>query len=398
MTSMSFSPRLSFALAALASSGAARAEPASTLPPPADILGTLRSVNGYFMQHHPDPGQPSVAPSRPGEPPKLVTRPSNLWTRAVDYEGLMALYRIDRDPRYDDYAISWGESHHWDLIGGPATIHADNQCCGQTYLDLYAQDPKPERIAELQASLQGMIADPKTDNAWWWCDALQMAMPVFARLGVLNHDPRYFEKMYALYWDAKTRQGGPGLYNPADHLWWRDRTFLPPFHEPNGRNSYWARGNGWVLTALARVLDVLPADAPHRDEYVRTFRDMAAAILPRQRPDGFWNVSLDDPDDFGGKEVTGTALFVYGFARGIQLGLLAKDDYEPAIARAWNGLAQDAVHPNGFLGYVQGTGKQPSDGQPVTYDKVPDYEDFGTGCFLLAGTEAWKLAGGIPSK
>lgn len=33
-----------------------------------------------------------------------------------------------------------------------------------------------------------------------------------------------------------------------------------------------------------------------------------------QREDLFWNCSLADPDDFGGKEVTGTSLFIYGIA------------------------------------------------------------------------------------
>ena len=46
-------------------------------------------------------------------------------------------------------------------------------------------------------------------------------------------------------------------------------------------------------------------------------------------------------------------------------------------------MVKDAVHPNGFLGYVQGTGKEPKDGQPVTYKSVPDFEDYGVGCFLL---------------
>ena len=54
-------------------------------------------------------------------------------------------------------------------------------------------------------------------------------------------------------------------------------------------------------------------------------------------------------------------------------------------------MVKEAVHPNGCLGYVQGTGKEPKDSQPVTYDKVPDFEDFGVGCFLLAGSEVYKL-------
>ena len=76
---------------------------------------------------------------------------------------------------------------------------------------------------------------------------------------------------------------------------------------------------------------------------------------------------------------------------GVRNGLLDKKTYLPVIIKAWNAMVKDAVHPNGFLGYVQGTGKEPKDSQPVTYDKVPDFEDFGTGCFLLAGSEIYKL-------
>jgi unsaturated rhamnogalacturonyl hydrolase len=50
-----------------------------------------------------------------------------------------------------------------------------------------------------------------------------------------------------------------------------------------------------------------------------------------------------------------------------------------------------SVHPDGSLGYVQGTGKEPKDSQPVSYDNKPDFEDFGLGCFLLAGSEVYKL-------
>ena len=50
-----------------------------------------------------------------------------------------------------------------------------------------------------------------------------------------------------------------------------------------------------------------------------------------------------------------------------------------------------AVHADGFLGFVQGTGKQPSEGQPVTYDHRPDFDDYGLGCLLLAGSEVYRL-------
>jgi rhamnogalacturonyl hydrolase YesR len=235
-----------------------------------------------------------------------------------------------------------------------------------------------------------LVNTPQNDD-WSWIDAIQMAMPVFARLGVLYEDERYFEKMYGMYRYTKTQHGDRGLYNPKDGLWWRDKDFDPPYTEPNGEDCYWSRGNGWVFAALARVLDVIPVDASHRKEYLHDFKTMAKALKEIQREDGFWNVSLHDPGHFGGKEATGTSLFVYGMAWGINQGILPPEDYLPVVIRGWNALYSGSVHENGFLGHVQGTGKQPSDSQPVTYDSMPNFEDFGLGCFLLAGSEVYKL-------
>ena len=89
--------------------------------------------------------------------------------------------------------------------------------------------------------------------------------------------------------------------------------------------------------------------------------------------------------------MTGTSLFTYGMAWGINNGILSKEKYLPIITKAWNAVAKESVHPNGFLGYVQGTGKEPKESQPVAYDHEPDFEDFGLGCFLLAGSEVYKL-------
>ena len=131
----------------------------------------------------------------------------------------------------------------------------------------------------------------------------------------------------------------------------------------------------------------MPKNAPHRDEYQKTYLEMMHALVPLQRSDGFWNVSLTDEDDFGGKELTGTALFVYGMAWGIRTGLLEKKIYLPIVAKATNAMLKDCVHPSGFLGWVQGTGKEPKDGQPLSYDRQQVYEDTGLGCFLMATTE-----------
>jgi unsaturated rhamnogalacturonyl hydrolase len=360
---------------------------AQDLPPAQAIIDRMRLVNGYFMREWPDPGKAIVTNQ---------SRPSNIWTRGVYYEGLMALHAIDADAAEEAYAIAWGEAHQWGLRGGPSTRSADNQCCGQTYLELYQIDPRPERLREIKSSVDAMIASDKVDD-WWWVDALQMSMPVFAKLGTIAHDPRYFEKMHALFLATRDgSRGSPALFNRRDGLWWRDRSFVPPYRDPNGADCYWSRGNGWVMEAMARVLEVIPNDAPGRDDYVQMLQAMAAAIKTVQRPDGFWNPSLHDAEHFAAKEESGTALFVAALASGIRLGLLPAAEYRPVVARAWTALATEAVHPDGFMGFVQGTGKQPSDSQPITYDRRPDFDDFGVGCFLLAGSEVARLASPAP--
>jgi len=345
------------------------------------LLKDLRLANNYFVKKWPDTGK-SIITNR--------ERPSNIWTRGVYYEGLMALHKIDPQKSYYDYAVSWGENHKWGLRNGIQTRNADDQCCGQTYIDLYLIDKKEERIKDIKASVDLMLNSDKV-NDWTWIDALQMAMPVYAKLGVIYKDDRYFEKMYELYTHTKNKEGDTGLYNPEEKLWWRDKDFLPPYKTPAGKNCYWSRGNGWIVAALVRVLEIMPTNAPHRSEYEKMLLEMLAALVPLQRGDGYWNVSLTDQSDFGGKELTGTALFVYGMAWVINTGLVKNKTYSNSINKAWTAMKTECLHPDGFLGYVQGTGKEPKDGQPVTYTSKPDFEDYGLGCFLLAGSEIYKI-------
>ena len=66
---------------------------------------------------------------------------------------------------------------------------------------------------------------------------------------------------------------------------------------------------------------------------------MSEALKNCQRPeDGLWNPSLVSYADFGGKEMSGTALFLYGMAWGIQKGYLKSTIYKPVCDKAWEGL------------------------------------------------------------
>ena len=105
-------------------------------------MAAMELANRYFMEKWPDVGKTIITERE---------RPSNIWTRGTYYEGLMALYKLKPDPEYLKYAVNWGEFHKWGLRNGVKTRNGDDQCCGQTYIDLYLMDrSKDERIRDIK--------------------------------------------------------------------------------------------------------------------------------------------------------------------------------------------------------------------------------------------------------
>lgn len=356
------------------------------LPDRKEVLDVMTKVNDCYTTNHPDPTTPTFVKRE---------RPSNLWTRAVYFEGLMALYEIYPRDEYFEYIYTWGDFHDWKPRYGNTTRNADDYCCGQTYIDMYDICREEKMMRNLRAHAGMLVGTPQVDD-WWWVDALQMGMPYLAKMSRIEKDSRYIEKAMEMYlWTRNINDSG--LFCENDGLWWRDPNFNMPYTEPNGRNCYWSRGNGWAYAAIVRVLneiDMMDEDgslSDYRSLLIRDFVLMSEALKRCQRDDGFWNCSLHDPKNYGGRETSGTALFVYGMAYGVRKGLLDRETFLPIVIKAWDALVNDAIHDDGFIGYVQGTGKEPKDGQPTAYDSTPDFDDFATGCVLLAGTEMYKL-------
>ena len=363
-----------------------------------NVLESAQKTNNYFMMKYSDPTLPTNV--------KKV-RPSSLWTRAVYYEGLMALNAIDPQQRYIDYAMTWADFHKWTPRNGVNTLDADDQCCGQTYVELAALKGGDQKalLANVIANLDHQMVTPNSKKqtstpkaktnvnslyGWWtWIDAIQMAMPLYMQIANVTGEQKYRDHAMQMYRWTRNECGG-GLFNTKDGLWWRDADYVPPYKEKDGKDCHWSRGNGWVYAAIVRCMNQLSPKSKEYKELKKDFLLMSKGLLSCQHEDGFWHASLVSDADYPTPEMTGTALFLYGMAWGIQQGLLKAKTYRPACDKAWQALAS-CVHNDGFLGWNQGTGKEPSAGQPVTFDSVPDFEDYGTGCFLLGASEYYKL-------
>lgn len=302
------------------------------------------------------------------------------WTFATLYLGMLAASDSLKDSRYSDHVGEVAEHYHWSL--GPRKAHADDQAIGQSYLWLYSKRPDAQHLTPLRLQFDEVMQlpdDPK-EPVWWWCDALFMSPPVWAQLASVTRQANYLD-----YMDREWKMTSDLLWDPGERLFFRDRTFFEK-REKNGRKVFWSRGNGWVIGGLARLLTFLPSDDPRRAFYVDKFRQMADRLRTLQGADGLWRPGLLDAADYPYPEVSGSAFFVYAMAWGIHHGLLDPKVYLPVVERGWSGLVSH-IYQDGRLGSIQPVGAAPD-----AYTPASSYV-FGTGAFLLAGSEVAEISG-----
>ena len=122
------------------------------------------------------------------------------------------------------------------------------------------------------------------NDYWWWSDGLYMVMPVMTKLYKTTRNQQYLDKLYEyiIYSDSV-------MYDHETGLYYRDGKYVYPKHKSiNGKKDFWARGDGWVLAGLAKVLKDLPKDYEHYDFFVDKYKRIAAAIAQLQQPERYW--------------------------------------------------------------------------------------------------------------
>jgi len=321
-----------------------------------------------------------------------TNRPTG-WIQGVGDLGIMALAGISGDAKYRDAMLAKSETNGWllpEYMG--RKYHADDQVIGQTYAELYFLYRENKMIAPMRDRFDFIIAHPsnaagldftqphdKSQELWSWCDALFMGPPAWLRLAAATGDPRYVDYAMSNWWRTTEY-----LYDKDEHLFFRDSTYFKK-REANGKKVFWSRGNGWVLAGTVRMLQYLPANHPDRPRLEQLFKDMAGKVLSCQQSDGLWSASLLNPEGFPMSEASGSALFTYGLAWGVNQGLLDRAKYEPAVRKAWSALV-GCVNADGKLTHIQ-----PAGSEPVKFP-AESTQPYGAGVFLLAGSEVYRMA------
>ena len=316
------------------------------------------------------------------------------WDDAAYFTGNMEAYRLTGNARYLEYSDKWARHNKWSGATekdqskwlykqyGESMQHVqfgDWQICFQTYLDMYRMNPDAYKIARAIEVMDYQVKNSATDY-WWWADALYMVMPVYTKLYKVTGNEQYLDQLYANY-----KYADDLMWDKESHLYFRDGKYIYPAHKTDlGKKDFWARGDGWVLAGLAKVLADMPADYKHRSFFVERFQQLAEAVAACQQKEGYWTRSILDPEQAVGPETSGTAFFTYGLFWGMNHGLLDKAKYQPVTDLAWKYLTTVALQADGSVGYVQPIGEKAIKGQQLT---AANTANFGTGAMLLAACE-----------
>lgn len=304
------------------------------------------------------------------------------WFNALSVKGDIEVYRMTGDSKYLAYATGWANHNNWKLPTNAPNY--DGPEASQEYIDLYQLDPNhPQRdITDAQAYVKKQTARVEGGkvNDLSYVDAVELgALSAFAYFGVTDHNSADLDAMAKMFAYPEGH-----IYDRANSLWWRDSRWA-------GTTTHWSRGNGWIVLSLTNTIAALPAGDPNRAHYISLLQAMFAKLAAVQQPGGYWTADVDHPAEFPAPESSGTSLFTYGLAKGIQAGYLDAHTYVPVVRKAWDWLRGTALRGNGVVGYVQGPSSHPSQYQPISPTATSNY---GVGAFLMAGVEASKFTPG----
>lgn len=166
-----------------------------------------------------------------------------IWTWSVLYSGFIAASDATGDAKYRDAMMAMGKQFDWKLRNH--LPNADDQSVAQTYAELFLKEHDLAMIQPTKDEIEPLIAmktlKPGDDRLpWWWCDALFMGPPMWARMYEATGDKRYIT-----YLDEQWQKTSDLLYDKQEHLYFRDASYLSKT-EANGKKMFWSRGNGWV--------------------------------------------------------------------------------------------------------------------------------------------------------
>ncbi len=304
----------------------------------------------------------------------------NAWTYVNGYElyGFEMLWHATGDRKYFDFTKRYID-RFVDTNGNflavlnakgktnrPSFGNLDNMMTGNTLVMLY-ENTHDERYKKAATQIRRALDNyPRNrDGGFWhnqrmngqmWIDGVFMGEMFLMRYGRSIGDSDYCRnevtRQITVY-AHRAQRGDSGLYLHGSFEpghggkvpdWADPKTGLSP--------EVWSEGLGWYALVTVEALAGLPKDHPRRAEMEDIFRRLAAGLKRTQDPQsGRWFQVVDKGDQPGNwTDNSGSAMFTYTLAKGIELGLLDKAEYAPVVAKGYAGITANArINDRGLL-------------------------------------------------
>lgn len=320
------------------------------------------------------------------------------------------LYQKTNNPVYFEYAKGYAES----TINESGEIlnykledyNIDNINAGKILFDLYDSTKDKRYLTALQTLRKQLETHPRTNSGgFWhkkiypyqmWLDGLYMGEPFYARYTAefennkaFDDIAKQFEEIHKHTLDPKTGLLFHAWDESKQMAWANKTTGVSP--------NFWSRSIGWYMMALVDVLDYMPKEHPKRKELILYLNAISKAVLKYQDKSGLWYQVTDAGNKKGNYlEASGSEMFVYAFAKGVNKGYLPAS-YKKAALKGFDGITNKliTVDPDGELHITQvcasaGLGGNPyRDGSYEYYinEKIKVDNSHGLGPFILAALE-----------
>lgn len=229
----------------------------------------------------------------------------------------------------------------------------DDFCPARNLLDLYDETNKEKYLIAIHKLLDQLQHQPRTSDGGYchkeiykhqiWLNSTYMVEPFLAQYAAEFNQPQWFDTIsfqlintYNLTVDKKD-----GL---MVHAW--DEACKQNWADPiTGKSPHkWGRGMGWYTMGLVDVLQYFPDDQPKRKELESILQNISKALLAvRDKETGLWYQILDEGDrEYNYIETSASAMFIYSFAKGANLGILPKK-YDKIAEASFDALVERYV-------------------------------------------------------
>jgi rhamnogalacturonyl hydrolase YesR len=270
---------------------------------------------------------------------------------------------LDYYKRLYDKALAEGGWHavrslSWHMIFRGKRLD-DNGPMGASLIELQKRFPNEAFLKYINETayhlnvLEPRLKDGTIGRIWphensIWADDAFMAISFLCRMGELTGDKKYFT-------DAANQ-----VLKYNKYLWRADKQiYYHCYHTDNKEHgvAHWSRANGWMFMAQADLLSSMPKNHPKRKAVIKNFQQQASGIARYQGKNGLWHQVLDKVDSY--EEITGTAMFVFGIARGVKEGWL-HPDFIYVAEQGLKGMMTKITPEGDVTSICVGTGIMPS--------------------------------------